>query len=335
VDLMRQILSALEAAHAIGVIHRDLKPANVMVTAEGRAKLLDFGLAKILPGADSELGTGSQLTLDGMVMGTLPYLAPEQLQASDVRRRSDLFSLGVLTYELLTGETPFPGSTMVEYARAILTRPAQPPSDHRPDVPEWLDELVLSLLAIEPEERPSAAEIRNDLDRRIGPVPTASPPTASPTSEPVEKAPEPEGMSTTGAGTKEADSGVAPVADSPSPAAAAATAAAAAAATATGPATALAARRESSAAGPVLPPEVSEAREMAPSQMTPSQMDGVAGGRGPGNLVAATADEVSSHGSATWPLVEDLHGLGTWQKALWILSLLALAAVLTARFGLL
>ncbi|MCG8454851.1 MAG: serine/threonine protein kinase, partial [Holophagales bacterium] len=147
----------------IGVVHRDLKPENVLVTPEGRAKLLDFGLAKILPGAEADLGSGSQLTLDGMVMGTLPYLAPEQLQAASTRRRSDIFSLGVLVYEMLTGSTPFPGSSMVEYARAILTRNAEPPSLQRSEVPPWLDILVLSMLQIEPEDRPTATEVRRTL----------------------------------------------------------------------------------------------------------------------------------------------------------------------------
>lgn len=170
-DLARQIARALEAAHGAGIVHRDLKPANVRVTPEGRVKLLDFGLAKLLSresGRTVDSGTGSQLTLDGMVMGTLPYLAPEQLQGLKVDGRADLFALGVMLYELLTGEAPFPSGSMVEYARALLVGDVAPPSSQREETPEWLDQLVLRLLDTDPARRPmSAAVVRMTFEEHM------------------------------------------------------------------------------------------------------------------------------------------------------------------------
>lgn len=170
-DLARQIARALEAAHTAGIVHRDLKPANVRVTPEGRVKLLDFGLAKLLSresGRTVDSGTGSQLTLDGMVMGTLPYLAPEQLQGLKIDGRADLFALGVMLYECLTGEAPFPSNSMVEYARALLIQDAPRPSAVRPETPAWLDELVMRLIDTHPERRPmSAAVVRMELEEHM------------------------------------------------------------------------------------------------------------------------------------------------------------------------
>ncbi|MEM8931122.1 MAG: serine/threonine-protein kinase [Acidobacteriota bacterium] len=172
IDLLAQILDALDAAHSRNIVHRDLKPGNIMVTPDGRAKLLDFGLAKQLSPNDDmdDVATGSQLTLDGMVMGSLPYLAPEQLQGDPVRRRGDLFSLGVLAYELFTGVPPFPGNTMLEFARALLGPPPPPPTARRSELPAWIDEWVMPMLSLDPADRPASADIvRRSLERLSAP----------------------------------------------------------------------------------------------------------------------------------------------------------------------
>jgi eukaryotic-like serine/threonine-protein kinase len=152
-DLSLQILSALQAAHRVGVIHRDLKPANVRIGPGFEAKLIDFGFAKILPPANGDPITGSNLTLDGMVMGTLPYIAPEQVQGMKVDARADLFALGVMLYEMTTGCVPFPGSSLLEYARSLLGHKLVPPSRLVPTLPPFFDQIVAQLLALDPNDR--------------------------------------------------------------------------------------------------------------------------------------------------------------------------------------
>ena len=157
-ELGRQMLEALAAAHHLGIVHRDLKPANVRITSGNQVKLLDFGLAKMIASDKLDPATASQLTLDGMVMGTLPYLAPEQLQGERVDGRADLFSFGVLFFEMLTGRPPFTATTLVEYARSLIHSRIPRPSTLRPGLPACIDELTLELIAIEPAERPRSAE---------------------------------------------------------------------------------------------------------------------------------------------------------------------------------
>jgi len=157
VEYARQVLSALRFAHRHGIVHRDIKPHNVMVDAEGRVKVTDFGIARA--------GT-SQMTEAGSIVGTAQYLSPEQARGTNVDQRSDLYSLGIVLYELLTGTVPFNGDTPVEIAMKHLSTVAEPPSAKRPDVPRDLDLIVMRALAKDPEDRyQSAEEMDADLER--------------------------------------------------------------------------------------------------------------------------------------------------------------------------
>jgi serine/threonine-protein kinase len=157
IEYARQILSALRFAHRHGIVHRDIKPHNVLVDGEGRVKVTDFGIARA--------GT-SQMTEAGSIVGTAQYLSPEQARGGEVDPRSDLYSLGIVLYELLTGKTPFDGETPVEIAMKHLSNTAQPPSKLRPDVPPALDMVVMRALAKNPDERyQSADEMEGDLER--------------------------------------------------------------------------------------------------------------------------------------------------------------------------
>ncbi len=165
VDLLAQIAGTVAAAHDAGVVHRDLKPDNVMLTpAEGggeQVKILDFGLAKVLSSDTAEL------TTKGSFHGTPEYLSPEIIDGGEVDHRTDIYSLGALAYEMLTGEVPFPGS-LIQVLKAHLTRVPPPPSAaaSRDDIPGALDELVLRCLAKDPQQRcQSAAEVLEGLTR--------------------------------------------------------------------------------------------------------------------------------------------------------------------------
>jgi eukaryotic-like serine/threonine-protein kinase len=157
IEYARQILSALRFAHRHGIVHRDIKPHNVLVDGEGRVKVTDFGIARA--------GT-SQMTEAGSIVGTAQYLSPEQARGGEVDPRSDLYSLGVVLYELLTGKTPFDGETPVEIAMKHLSNTPKPPSKLRPDVPRELDMVVMRALAKNPDDRyQSADEMEADLER--------------------------------------------------------------------------------------------------------------------------------------------------------------------------
>jgi serine/threonine-protein kinase len=146
----RQILAALRFAHRKGIVHRDIKPHNALIDDDGRVKVTDFGIARA--------GAASQMTEAGSIIGTAQYLSPEQARGSAVDHRSDLYSVGIVLYELLTGTVPFTGDTPVEIAMKHLSRVPEPPSARRPGVPRSLDQIVLRALAKDPEERYGSAE---------------------------------------------------------------------------------------------------------------------------------------------------------------------------------
>jgi len=157
VDYTRQILAALAFAHRHGIVHRDIKPHNVIVAPDGRLKVTDFGIARS--------GT-SQMTEAGSIIGTAQYLSPEQARGASVSPSSDLYSVGIVLYEMLTGSVPFTGDTPLEIAMKHLSTVPEPPSQRRPEIPHDLDSIVLRALAKRPEERyTESEEMDTDLAR--------------------------------------------------------------------------------------------------------------------------------------------------------------------------
>jgi serine/threonine protein kinase len=143
--IIEQVASALDYAHARGFVHRDIKPSNVIVAEDGRATLTDFGLVKA--------GEGTKLSTTGVVFGTPEYMSPEQAQGEKVDGRSDIYSLGIMLFEMLTGQVPFEADTPLEVSVKHLTAALPLPRAVNPDIPELVERVILKAMAKAPEDR--------------------------------------------------------------------------------------------------------------------------------------------------------------------------------------
>ncbi|HEY6221428.1 MAG TPA: protein kinase, partial [Candidatus Eisenbacteria bacterium] len=152
-----QVADALEAAHRVGLIHRDVKSTNILLTADGQAKVVDFGLAKRLPGGRADAPDATRLTATGAVVGTAAYMSPEQTRGEPLDPGSDVFSLGVVLYEAATGRLPFEGPSMLSVLHEIALVEPPAPSRARPGLPRELDQVILRSMAKDKARRYSSA----------------------------------------------------------------------------------------------------------------------------------------------------------------------------------
>jgi eukaryotic-like serine/threonine-protein kinase len=161
VDLAGQVCAALDAAHRAGLVHRDVTPGNILVRPDGRVKLTDFGIARVVGGATT--------TAAGSVLGTPAYMSPEQVRGNRVDARSDLYSAGCCVYAMLTGRPPFDAEGAIETAFQHVSQPPPRPSAVQPGVPPALEQVVLTAMAKDPEDRYPDAEAMREALAAAGP----------------------------------------------------------------------------------------------------------------------------------------------------------------------